>query len=284
VSPEVDTLGLIAAAGRLPRDIARAARRAGLRVAAVALHGITDPALEESVDDLQWIHVGALAALVEAFRALGVRDAVMAGKVSKTVLIDEGLKQRPDALAREAFGRLTDLRDDSILGAIADVLDANGVRLRPQAALVPELLAGEGCLGAVAPSPEGWADIAFGWPIAKTIGGLDIGQTVVVKNRAVMALEAIEGTDAAIRRGCELSGGGACVVKVAKPKQDPRFDMPTVGLDTLAALEAGNAALLAVEARATIVLDREELIAAADARGIALVGVGANGPDTESLP
>jgi DUF1009 family protein len=280
VSPEVDTLGLIAAAGRLPRDIARAARRAGLRVAAVALHGITDPALEESVDDLQWIHVGALAALVEAFRALGVRDAVMAGKVSKTVLIDEGLKQRPDALAREAFGRLTDLRDDSILGAIADVLDANGVRLGPQAALVPELLAGEGCLGAVAPSPEGWADIAFGWPIAKTIGGLDIGQTVVVKNRAVMALEAIEGTDAAIRRGCEL----ACVVKVAKPKQDPRFDMPTVGLDTLAALEAGNAALLAVEARATIVLDREELIAAADARGIALVGVGANGPDTESLP
>lgn len=282
MSPAADTLGLIAAAGRLPLDIARAARRAGLRVVAVALHGVTDPAIEESVDDLRWIHIGELGVLVEAFRAVGVRDAVMAGKISKTIFIDEGSKVRPDALAREAFGRLPDLSDDSILSALADVLDANGVRLGPQTRLVPELLAGEGCLGAVAPSPEGWADIAFGWPIAKTIGGLDIGQTVVVKNRAVMALEAIEGTDAAIRRGCELSGGGACVVKVAKPKQDPRFDMPTVGLDTLAALEAGNAALLAIEARATIVLDRAELISTADARGIALVGIGPNGPGTES--
>lgn len=145
--------------------------------------------------------------------------------------------------------------------------------MRGQAELAPELWAGEGTLGRVEPTPEQLADVAFGWPVAKALGEVDVGQTVVVKGRAVLAVEAIEGTDAAIRRGCALGEEGACVVKVAKPGQDPRFDVPAIGLATIRSLVEGKASLLAVEAGRTVVLEREALLREADARGIAVVGV-----------
>ena len=281
--PDAGILGLIAAGGRLPLDIARSARRSGLRVAAVALEGLADPALEAVVDEFCWTRLGEFGSVLDAFGASGVRDAVMAGKLPKTSLFGGPVSVYPDAIARQALAGLPDLRDDTILAAIANTLETHGVRLRAQAELVPELLAGAGPLGSATPAPEGWADIAFAWPIAKTIGELDVGQTVVVKRRAVMAIEAIEGTDATVRRGCELAGAGACVVKVAKPRQDPRFDVPTIGLDTLAVLDAGGASILAVEAGATLVLDRDDVVRRADARGIAVVGVAPGGPEAETL-
>lgn len=271
--------GLVAGEGRLPLALARGARRRGLRVAAVGLCGLTDAALEGEVEALRWIHVGELGALIETLREAGVRDAVLAGKLPKsTNLFRAGDEVRIDARMQRVLRGLADFGDDSIMKGIADSLLEGGIRLRPQAELVPDLLAGEGTLGAVSPTASQRADIAFGWPIAKAIGGIGVGQTVVVKDRAVMALEAIEGTDAAIRRGCALAGAGACVVKVAKPGQDPRFDLPTVGPETLRSLVEGGALALAVEAHATFVLDREAFVGEADARGIALVGVRAEGP------
>jgi DUF1009 family protein len=266
-------LGLIAGRGRLPGELARAARRRGRRVLAVAFEGETDPGLAADVDRLVRLHLGELGALLDVLREAGASEAVLAGKIAKTHMYGDLRALRADARALALLSRLGDRRDDAILGALADTLEAEGIRLLPQAELVPELLAPEGPLGRVLPGAEQRRDVAFGWQIAKAMGGLDIGQTVVVRDRAVLAVEAIEGTDAAIRRGGQLGRAGACVVKVAKPKQDPRFDLPAVGSDTLDALLEARATVLAVEAGATLVLDREALVARADAAGVALLGV-----------
>lgn len=271
-------LGLLAGDGRFPLEVARAARARGRRVVAVVFHGVTSQRLDADVDAVHRIHLGELDRLVRSLREAGVRDVVMAGKVSKEHLFGDVAAHKPDARALAFFAGLRDWRDDSILGGLADLLAGEGLVLRPQLDEAPALRAGEGPLGAVAPDDRQAADVAFGWPLAKAVAGLDIGQTVVVKARAVMAVEAIEGTDRAIRRGGELGGGDVVVVKVAKPRQDPRFDMPAVGLDTLASLVAARAGVLAFEADRTVVLDREELVSRADAAGIALVGVGPDGP------
>jgi hypothetical protein len=254
--------------------VARAARVRGLAVSAVAFHGGgADAALEREVDALTWLHLGELERLVETFRRDGVSDAIMIGKVLKTQILGDLAALRPDARALGLLAKLRERNDDAILGAIADELAADGIVLRSQTDLVPELVAREGVLGGVAPTAAQRAEIAFGFRIAKTLGAIDVGQTVVVRERAVLALEAIEGTDAAIRRGAALGGPGVCVVKVAKPRQDPRFDVPVVGPDTLAVLVEVKASVLAVEAGRTLVLDGEELVHRADRAGIALVGV-----------
>jgi DUF1009 family protein len=158
---------------------------------------------------------------------------------------------------------------------VVEVIEADGLRVRSQLELAADLCAPLGPIGSQRPSPEQQRDIAFGWPVAKALGALDVGQSVVVQDAAVLALEAVEGTDAAIERGCALrdARSGVVVVKVAKPKQDPRFDVPTIGLATLRTLAKGGGGALAVEAGQTLVLEREALIAEADARGIALLGV-----------
>jgi len=230
------------------------------------------------VDAFHWLHLGELGALVETLRAAGAREAVMIGKIPKTNLFGDLSRVRPDATALALLAGLRARNDDSILNALADLLEQKGVLLRPQAELVPELVAQEGQLGAVAPSPAQRAEIAFGFPVAKALGAVDVGQTVVVRERAVLALEAIEGTDETIRRGTALGGPGAVVVKVAKPRQDPRFDVPTVGPDTLAVMIEGKAAVLAVEAGRTFLVEREALLRQADAHGIALVGVREEAP------
>ncbi len=266
-------LGLIAGQGRFPLEVARSARRSGQRLVCVALRDLTEPAIEEEVEEVVWIHLGEAANGIAAFHKAGVSEAVMAGKVPKNLIIGDTEPLRFDGSAQQLMDGLSDRKDDTILGAIADFLEKVGIRLLPQWALSPDLLAGTGPLGSATPSDEQRADIAFGLPIAKTMGELDIGQTVVVKGRAVLAVEAIEGTDAAIRRAGEIAPGG-CVVKVAKPAQDPRFDVPTIGLGTLESLSAARASLLAFEAGATVVLHREELARRADAEGIPIVGVG----------
>lgn len=270
-------LGLIAGQGVFPLEVARCARRSGIRVECVALRDQARRELEPLVDRLTWIYPGEVAAGLAAFRAAGVRDVVMAGKVGKSDLFQESDGMRLDAQARDLLAEVADRNDDTLLGKLADFLETLGLRLLPQYALTPELLVGEGVLTKTQPSPAQRADIAFGFPIAKTIGDLDVGQTVVVKDRAVLALEAIEGTDAAIRRAGAIAAGG-CVVKVAKPSQDPRFDVPTIGPDTIAVLAEARMAVLAFEAGATVVLERERLVREADAQGIAVVGVASSGP------
>jgi DUF1009 family protein len=270
-------LGLIAGRGRLPLDIARAARRGGLGVAAVAFHGETDPELAAEVERITWLHLGELERLIAALHAADVRNVVMAGKILKTNLYGDLASLKPDARAIALIAGLRDRSDDAILGAIADALASEGLLLRPQAELVPELRAEAGVLGSIAPTEDQRRDAAFGWRIAKALGQVDVGQTVVVRDRAVMALEAIEGTDAAIRRGAALGGPGVTVVKVAKPGQDPRFDLPAIGPDTLEVLAQVGAAALAVEADRTLVVDRARVVALADAHGIALIGIGAEG-------
>ncbi len=265
-------IGLVAGAGRFPVELARAARRRGRAVAAVGIHGLSDPALAGEVAAFTALRLGQLDDLLASFRESGVEEVVLAGKVPKTLMArpeELGL----DARALDLVRGLADRRDDSILGALADALEGEGFRLLPQLGLAPELAAPEGPVGRRHASQEQLAEVAFAWPIAKTLGGLDLGQTVVVQDRAVLAVEAIEGTDAAIRRGCALGRPGACVVKVAKPRQDPRFDVPAVGPATLGAMAEGGAALLAVEAGATLLVERERLVAEADARGIAVIGV-----------
>jgi DUF1009 family protein len=241
-------------------------------VVAVAFPEHTDPRIEEEAATVTWLQPGELGAALGALRSAGAREAVMAGKVPKASLYGEGAALRLDTEARRLLRGVRDRRDDSLLRALADTLEERGIRLLPQAQLVPELMAGEGPLGRTRPTPEQAADIAFGWSIARAVAGLDIGQTVVVKDRAVLAVEAIEGTDAAIRRGGAI-GAGAAVVKVAKPDQDPRFDVPAIGLDTVSTLIEVRASALAFEAERTVVLDREKLPDLADAHGIALLGV-----------
>ena len=269
---EHSVLGLIAGQGAFPLALARSAARAGRRVTCVAFRDLTDPGIAREVEEVTWIHPGEVATGIAAFRAARVRDAVMAGRVPKAALF-----RNPDALhldgeARALIARLGDRRDDTILGLVAAHLESQGIHLLPQWAPAPELLAPEGALGSRDLTPAERADVEFALPIARRMGALDIGQTIAVKDGVVLAVEAVEGTNAAIRRAGEFAAG-ACVVKVAKPQQDPRFDVPAVGAGTLAALVDAKARVLAIEAGATVVLQREELLRGADAHGIAIVGV-----------
>lgn len=275
-----ESVGLIAGAGRFPLEIARAARRSGLRVVTVAIRELADPVLEAEAD-CHWLHLGELGSLLEVFRESGVRRCVMAGKVPKTLLYERGRELHPDERALDLLRDLGDRSDDSILLALAELLESEGFVLEGQAGFTPEFLAPQGPLGRLAPEPEHWQEIRFGWPIARALGRLDVGQSVVVRQRAVMALEAIEGTDEAIRRGAALGGPGVCVVKVAKPRQDLRFDMPTIGVGTIETLAQVKAAVLAVEAGATLVLEPGEVVATADAAGIPVVGIASSGPPPE---
>jgi len=270
--PGAETLGLIAGGGSLPLALARAARRAGRRVAAVAFPGRTDPALAGEVASLAWHRPGEVGAVTRSLGAAGAARAVMAGKLPKAALTGDPDALGLDAEARRLLAGLRDRGDASILRALADHLESRGIRLLPQAELVPEWVAAEGPLGRVALSAEQRRDVDYGLPIARELARLDVGQTVVVAGRAVLAVEAIEGTDEAIARAGRFATG-ASVVKVARPGQDARFDNPAIGPDTIAALVRAGAGALAVEAGVALLIERDETLAAADAAGIALLGV-----------
>jgi len=260
-------IGLIAGYGRFPLLYARNLKAQGYRIFCAAIREESDPAIEEVADECIWLRLGQLGKLIEAFRKAGVAEAVMAGKVHKTRIY----QLRPDLRAVKMMARAPDFKDDTLLGAVADELDRSGIRLVSSITHAGDLLPGPGVLTRRAPDKREQGDIAFGWGLAKTLAGQDVGQSVVIKERAVMAVEAIEGTDAAIRRGAELGGGDVTVVKVAKPHQDVRFDVPTVGVDTVETMTGAGASCLALEAGMTLVLDRGEMVAAADAAGITIV-------------
>ena len=263
-------LGLIAGMGELPIAVAGEAKSQGYTICAIALEPLADKSLSSHVDEIKWVNVGKLGTLINSLKKSGIKEAVMAGKVSKTLLYKS--KITPDLRAVKLLFTLKDRRDDSILLAIAKELADEGIELLDITLFSTGLLMPEGVLTKNKPSNDEWKDIEFGWKMAKEIGRLDIGQTVVVKNRAVMAVEAIEGTDEAIKRGGKLAGEGAVVVKVSKPNQDMRFDVPAVGLQTLSAMQEVKARVLCVEAKKSLILNKDKLLEVAKIAGISIVG------------
>jgi DUF1009 family protein len=265
------TLGLIAGNGRLPFLVAQAYKsKADRRVVAVGFKGDTDPALATLVDDFAWIGVGQLGRLIRRFKQAGTEEAVMAGQITPTRLF---AKIAFDARGLKVFAGLKDRKADTIFAAVGDELARDGIRLVDSTRYLDEHLPAEGVLTRTQPTPEQLADVAFGAEAAVELGRLDVGQTVVVKNRAVVAVEALEGTNEAIERGGRLGGQGVVVVKMAKPEQDMRFDVPVIGPETIDALAAAGAALIAIEAKRTFLVEETTTLRAADAAGICVMAI-----------
>lgn len=262
-------IGIIAGKSQFPILFARAARAQGFRVVAVAHKGETLPELAEEVDQITWVQLGQLGKLIKAFQRAGVTQAVMAGGVTKTRMFAD---VRPDIKALGLIGKIRHMADDGILRTLADYLDQQGITILPSHELVPELLATPGLYTRRGPSAEERADAELGWQVAAELGRLDIGQCVVVRGRAVVAVEAIEGSDACIRRGGGLAREGAVVVKRCKPRQDERFDLPSVGAATIEVMAAARATCLLVEAGRTLFFDRARAVEIAEQSGICVMG------------
>lgn len=265
-----DWIGLIAGNGRFPVIFAENARKLGFRVSAVAHQGETTPELERVVDRIHWVRIGQFGKVVRALKGDGVRQAVMLGGMKKTHLFSD---VRPDLRAIAFFTKLKSWKDDAILRAIADGLEEEGISIRESTFGLSDIVVPEGELTRRRLSKKEREDVSYGWNVAKEIGQMDIGQCVVVKDRVIVAVEAVEGTDEAIRRGGRLARSGAVVVKRCKPQQDVRFDLPAVGPQTIEVMHEVQASVLAVEAHKTIMLDREEMLEKAHQAGIAMIGV-----------
>jgi len=266
------TIGIIAGGGQFPLMVAEAAKARGLRTVAVALYGETEPVLSEKVDKIIWIKLGQLGHLIKAFRAEGVKNAIMAGSIAKKRMFEN---LRPDLKGLAIMTKLAVFHDDDILRAVADELAGEGIEIVSSTAYLPELLVEEGCFTKRKPGKEEMEDILFGWKVAKELGRLDIGQSVVVRQKTVLAVEAIDGTDATIRRGGRIAKEKAVVVKVSKPNQDLRFDVPSIGLETIEIMGEVKAAALAVEAGRTLIFDREKMLQKANEKKIAVIALSA---------
>ena len=261
-------VGLIAGWGQYPLTVAETLRRQGYQVFCQAVIGEADPRLADLCDDFRWSGVAKFGGAIRYFKRHGVTDATMAGKFHKTTLFRpwSWFRLLPDLRTIRMFiphflTRRKDCKDDTLLGAIVDEFASEGIHFAPATDYAPELLVRRGQLTRHGPSAWQQKDIDFGWRIAKELGRLDIGQSVAVKDQAVLAAEAIEGTDQCIRRAGSLcKAGGFTVVKVAKPQQDMRFDVPTIGQGTLQTMLEAGGRVLAVEAHRTIVLDEPGLI------------------------
>ncbi|MFQ5682090.1 MAG: LpxI family protein [Candidatus Binatia bacterium] len=263
-------LGLIAGNGKFPLIFAKQAKREGVSLVTVAHHGETSKEIEELVEGVTWIYVGELGKIIRTFHRAEVGEAVMVGGIRKIKLFSNF---RPDLRGAAFLARVRSREDDRLLRGIAEELEKEGIKILESTLFLAEIIPSEGVMTDRSPTPKQWEDVRFGFKVAKEIGRLGIGQSVVVKNRVVLAVEAIEGTDAAIRRGGDLGKGGFVFVKVSKPEQDLRFDVPAVGVNTVRVLHEWKGAVLAVEADKTILLEREELLREANKRGIAVAAV-----------
>jgi hypothetical protein len=263
-------IGLIAGKSNFPLIFAQAAQKQGFEVVAAAHRGETDPALEALVSSSRWVYVGQLAKIIRFFQKAGVTQAVMAGGITKGRLFTH---LRPDLRALKLLSRLKHAGDDGILRGVAAELESSGITIVSPTLYMSELLAPEGVLSRRQPTAAEMQDIYFGAQVAKEIGRLDIGQCVVVRRQAVLAVEAIDGTDATIRRGGSLAGEQALVVKVSKPTQDLRFDVPAVGLETIRVMAEVKATVLALEAGKTLIFEKDEMLALADQLKMAVIGL-----------
>jgi len=267
-------LGIIAGNGRFPFLVLEAARAQGHDVTVIALKEEAfrdlDAAAVARQAAIHWISIGQVGKCIELLKAAGASTAVMAGQVKHVKIFGGAFV--PDLTALSVLRRLTNRNTDGVIGAVADVLREKGIDLIDSTSLLAPLLARPGVLTARTPTAEENGDFEYGYRIADAIAGMDVGQTVVTKDRAVVAVEAMEGTDAAIERAGRLAGPGTCVVKVAKPNQDMRFDVPVIGVATIEAMRRAGASALSVDAGKTLVIDGDAVFAAANASGITVVG------------
>ena len=269
----METLGLLAGIGHLPVDVAQSARKLGYKIVAIAVVADTDPELPENFDVFYTINVGKVGKILRTLKDHGVKEVTMIGKVTKEVLYKNGV-MIPDLTTIKVLASLPDRKDDTIMNAIVKLIEDAGMHVMDQTKLIQPLLPEPGVLTKRKPTEQEWKDMQFGFRMAKELGRLDIGQTVVVKNQAVMALEAIEGTDACILRGGFLGKGGVIVAKTAKPAQDNRFDMPSVGTTTLTSMIHAGATGIAIEAGRTLLVDRKRTLAMAEEKNITIVSMG----------
>ena len=268
----METLGLLAGIGHLPVDVAQSAKKLGYKVVAIAVVADTDPELPENADVFYTINVGKVGKILQTLKLHDVKNVTMIGKVTKEVLYKNGV-MIPDLTTIRVLASLPDRKDDTIMNAIVKLIEDKGMHVMDQTVLIQPLLPEPGVLTKRKPTEQEWEDMRFGFRMAKELGRLDIGQTVVVKNRAVMALEAIEGTDACILRGGFLGKGGVVVAKTAKPAQDNRFDMPSVGTTTLTSMIHAGATGIVIEAGRTLLVDRKRTLAMAEEKGITIVSM-----------
>lgn len=262
-------IGLVAGVGRLPCEFAKIAKNYGLQVVAVAVVADYDKELEQYVGTLYRAHIGEVNKIIKTFKEEGVTKVTMIGKVTKENLFNGMFL--PDWRAIKALAKLPNRNDDTLMLAVVNEFAKDGIEVMDQSKLLSGLMPKVGVLTQRQPTEDELSDIEYGYEMALRIGQLDIGQTVVVKDRAIMAVEAIEGTDECIKRGGALARGGAVVAKTAKPQQDNRFDLPTVGMDTIKSMIAGGASVIVMQAERTLLVDREQVLKLADENNICVV-------------
>jgi len=270
MSPTPDRIGIIAGGGQFPLLFIEAAQNAGLQVYVAAHRSETDEQVAEAADLSCWIKLGQLGRIIKFFKENQVKQAVFLGAITKTQIFRDVL---PDLKGLTLWNKIDTKQDDAILRAVAQALENDGIKILESTLYLKHLLFPKGILTRKKPSKAQRRDIAFGWENARAIGQLDIGQCVVVRDCAVMAVEAIEGTDATILRGGKLAKEQAVVVKLKKPNQDFRFDLPATGIGTIEAICRVKGSVLAVEAGQSLLFDSEKMVAAADAAGLVVVGV-----------
>lgn len=274
-TPQV--LGLIAGKGAYPRLLAESAKKQGIRrLFAIAFRKETDPAIEKFTDEVQWIHLGQLGSMLDALKQSGVKYAVMVGQITPTHLF----RVRMDTQMLALLKRIPVRNAETIFGAVADELKSLGIELMPASTFMESHMPEAGLLSERAPTKTEQQDIELGLKVARTTSNLDIGQTVVIKQGTILAVEAFEGTDKTIERAGRLGGPGTVIVKLAKQGHDMRFDIPVIGLHTIKLLRKIKAGVLAIEAGRSILLEREKIIGEANKTGLCLVAVRA---DEESI-
>jgi DUF1009 family protein len=267
----MNTIGLIAGVGRLPVEFARAARGMGFAVVAIAVAPGVDDELAQIANKFYTVGLGELDKLVVTLKQETVNKVTLLGKVTKEHLFSGAV--RPDPRMQKLLAGLKDLNDDTVMLALVREFAGEGIGVLDQTELIRQLMPSAGLLTERCPTPAEQEDMEFGLAMARQIGGLDIGQTVVVKNKAVLAVEAIEGTDACIRRGGQLGRGGVIIAKAAKPEQDLRFDVPSVGPDTLNVMIEIGAVALVIEAGKTLLVEKQQVVEMANKNGIAIVAM-----------
>ncbi|HOX10007.1 MAG TPA: UDP-2,3-diacylglucosamine diphosphatase LpxI [Candidatus Omnitrophota bacterium] len=267
----MEKIGLIAGKTDFPVIFAKAAKAKGLYVVAVGIEGETKPDVGAVADKFFWVDLGELSKVLEIFKSEGIRKAVMAGGITKSRIFNEALKI--DGLMKSILVKALDRRDDTLLSMITSTLKSAGVELLDSTLFLEDLLPAAGVLAGQGPSQAQEEDIRFGTKIAKEIAGLDVGLSIFVKDKAVIAVEDIEGTDAMIRRAGRLAGPGGTVIKVARPKQSMKFELPVIGPQTIVSMAEAKASCLAIEANKTLIIEKDETLALAGRHGIAVTAV-----------
>lgn len=273
--PDSMRIGLIAGSGQFPILFAKTAGLKKYSVYAAAYLNEADPSLKNYVNEIEWLHLGQIKRLIKFFKKHKINKAVIIGAIKKTRMFTD---VRPDMKAISIVARMKHTHDDGIISAFADALTKEGIAIEPSTFLMPHLLAEEGNWTKRKPAKSEKSDIELGWKIAKEIGKYDIGQCVVAGGGSILAVEAIDGTDATIKRGGKLGKGNAVVVKVCKPDQDTRFDIPAIGAKTIQTMHGAGARVLAIEAGKAVVFDRDEMVASANKYAIAIIALTEKSP------